>query len=248
MCFSMGNAIRMLKARIATLVELNVPDQEAKHTLRHAIELYIQERILAAEDAIVSKVVANMEDGENVLTYGHSRLVQLSLQKAHAKGRKFEVTILDDPWDPSGEELAKVLRDDGITVNYFPDTSIGNDIKNISKLLVGAEAMFANGAIYARAGTRQLALEAKDAKIPVITLLETVNCDRERFSVDTMTHNEIDPEASTEGMFRLLFDTTPGKDISAIVTESEEANARGSSSSILSVLKRLDQRHENLVF
>ncbi|CAN8095380.1 unnamed protein product [Discula destructiva] len=245
MCFSMGNAIRMLKAKIANLIELNVPDEEARRTLRQVIEMYIQERILGAEDAIVSKAVTIIEDGENILTYGHARLVQLSLQKAHTEGRTFEVTILDDPWDPSGEELAKILRDGGIKVNYYPDTNIGTNIKNVSKLMLGAEAMFANGTLYAPAGTRQLALEAKEADIPVVALLETVNCDRERVSVDTMTHNEIDPEACTDGLFRLLFDTTPGRDISIVVTESEEANASGSSSAILSALKRLDDRHAN---
>lgn len=245
MCFSMGNAIRMLKARIATLVELNVPDEEAKVSLQSAIEMFILERILSAEDAIVEKTVEIIEDGENILVYGHSRLVQLSLQKAHVEGRKFEVTVVDDPWDPSGEELAKILRNDGIMVNYFPDTSIGNNIDNITKFLIGAEAMFANGYLYAAAGTRQLVLEAKEAGIPVTALLETINCDRERVSVDTMTHNEIDPEACTDGLFRLLFDTTPGKDIFMVVTEDAEANASGTSSAILPVLKRLDERFAN---
>lgn len=245
MCFSMGNAIRMLKARIATLVELNKPDEEAKQNLRAAIDMFIQERIRDAEDAIVSKAVINIDDGENVLTYGHARLVQLSLQMAHAEGRKFQVTILDDPWDASGANLAEILHNDGLTVNYYPDTNIGSHIENMSKLLLGAEAMFANGSIYAPAGTRQLIMDAKNADIPVVTLIETVNCDRERVSVDTMAHNEIDPEACTDGLFRLLFDTTPGKDI-FIVTESEEANVSGTSSAMLPALKRIDERQANL--
>lgn len=245
MCFSMGNAIRMLKARIAALIELNVPDEEAKRSLHAAIEVLISERIDLAQAAIVEKTVKIIEDGENILTYGHARLVQLSLQKAHAEGRKFEVTVVDDPWDPSGEELAKILRNDGITVNYFPDTSIGNNIDQITKFLIGAEAMFANGYLYAAAGTRQLVLEANMAEIPVTALLETINCDRERVSVDTMTHNEIDPEACTADLFRLLFDTTPGKDIFMVMTEDAEANASGTSSSILPVLKRLDERFLN---
>lgn len=245
MCFSMGNAIRMLKARIAALVEVNAPEEEAKRSLKAAIEMFIMERILGAEEAIVEKTVDIIKNGENILTYGHARLVQLSLQRAHADGRKFEVTVVDDPWDPSGKELAKILRKDGIKVSYFPDTSIGNNIDNITKFLLGAEAMFANGYLYAAAGTRQLVLEAKEAEIPVTALIETINCDRERVSVDTMTHNEIDPEACTDGVFRLLFDTTPGKDIFMVVTEDAEADADGTSSAILPVLKRIDERFTN---
>lgn len=244
----MGNAIRMLKAKIANLVELNVPDEEAKKTLRSAIELFIQERILYAEDAIVSKAVSLIEDDETILTYGHARLVRLSLQRAHAGGRKFKVTVVDDAADDaldcSGRELAKVLRDEGIEVTYQPQLfGIDSHIKSVSKVLIGAEAMFANGSIYAPAGTAEIAEAAKHSDVPVVALLETVNCDRERVSAGTLMYNEIDPEALEADSFRLLFDTTPGKHISVVVTESEEANASGSTSAILSALKRLDERH-----
>lgn len=250
MCFSMGNAIRMLKAKIANLVELNVPDEEAKKTLQTAIELFIQERILYAEDAIISKAASIIEDDETILTYGHSRLVRLSLQKAHTAGRKFRIIIVDDAVDDapdcSGKELAKVLHDDGINVTYQPQLfGIDSHIKSISKVLLGAEAMFANGSIYAPAGTSEIAEAAKNGDVPVVVLLETVNCDRERVSAGTLTYNEIDPEAFEADSFRLLFDTTPEKHISIVVTESEEANASGSTSAILSALKRLDERHVN---
>lgn len=240
----------MLKAKIANLVELNVPDEEAKKTLRLAIELFIQERILYAEDAIISKAVSIIEDDETILTYGHARLVRLSLQKSRAAGRKFKVTVVDDAVDDvpdcSGKDLAKILREDGIEVTYQPQLfGIDSHIKTVSKVLVGAEAMFANGSIYAPAGTADIAEAAKNGDVPVIALLETVNCDRERVSAGTLAYNEIDPEASEADSFRLLFDTTPGRHISTVVTESEEANATGSTSAILSALKRLDDRHVN---
>ncbi|PSS00770.1 hypothetical protein BD289DRAFT_450121 [Coniella lustricola] len=246
MCFSMGNAIRMLKANIAKLVELNASEEESKESLCQAIEQLVQERVLYAEDAIPSKALSVLEDGDIILTYGNTRLVRITLQRAWAAGRKFEVVVVDDPFDRSGQELAKILRNDGIRVRYYPNLSgISINVRRASKVLLGAEAMFANGSLYAPAGTSDVAMASKDARVPVISLLETVNCDRERVSVDSLTYNEIDPEQCTTDHFRLLFDVTKDKYMSMVITESEEANASGSSSALLSVLKKIDERTTN---
>ncbi|KAF3770961.1 nagb/rpia/CoA transferase-like protein, partial [Cryphonectria parasitica EP155] len=243
MCFSMGNAIRMLKARIAKLVDINASEEQSKISLCQAIEQFIQERVLYAEDAIPSKAVSLIEDGETILTYGNPRLVRITLQRAWTAGRKFEVIVFDDPFDRSGQELAKILRNDGIRVHYYPSLSgISIHVRRASKVFLGGEAMFANGSLYAMAGTSDIAMAAKDADVPVVSLLETVNCDRERVSVDSLTYNEIDPDQCTTDHFRLLFDVTKDKYLSMVVTESEEANASGSTSAILAVLKKLDER------
>lgn len=233
----------MLKSKINTLVENNTSDEESKETLIQAIQTFLQERVLYAEVAIAKKATTLIHDGDRILTYGHPRLVRLALQRAWAEGRQFEVAIVDDPFDRAGQELAKILRQDGINIHYYPSLAgISMNIRRVSKVILGAEAMFANGSLYAQAGTADLALAAKDADIPVIALLETVNCDRERVSVDSLTYNEIDPEKCAAGSFRLLFDTTRDRYISMVVTESEEAEASGSTSAILSILKKLDEK------
>lgn len=243
MSFSMGNAIRMIKAKIAYLVELNKSDFESKAALCEAIELFLQERIIYAERSIVRNQARSIADGETILTYGNPRLVQKSLRQAWAEGRRFEVAIVDDPHDRSGQELAKVLRNDGIRVYYFPNLSgISQHVQDVTRVLLGAEAMFANGSVYAPAGTADIALAATDAERLVTVLLETVNCERERVSVDSLTYNEIDPERCTADSFRLLFDTTRDKYISSVITEVDDTNASSKSSSILSALKLLDER------
>lgn len=243
MCFSMGNAIRMIKAKIANLVELNKSDIESKTALSEAIGVFLQERIIYAEKSIARKMTSLIDDGDILLTYGNPRLVRLSLQRAWAEGRKFEVAIVDDPFDPAGQELAKVLRNHGIRVYYYPNLSgINMHVRRVTKVFLGAEAMFANGSLYAQAGTADIAMAAKDAEVPVTALLETVNCDRERVSVDSLTYNEIDPDQCTADSFRLLFDTTRDRYISMVVTESEDTDASGSTSAILSILKKLDER------
>lgn len=242
MSFAMGNAVRMVKAKIAKL-DLDQSDDDSKKSLCAAIDLFVQERILYAEEAITTKAASMIQDGDCILTYGNQRLVRLALREALSLGRQFEVAVVDDPFEKSGQDLAKTLRNDDVRVFYYPSLAgIGFNVKRASRVLLGAEAMFANGSLYGIAGTADIALVAKDAGVPVVALLETVNCDRDRVSVDSLTYNEVDPEHSTAESFRLLFDVTRDKYVSVVVTESEEANASGSTSAILPVLRKLDER------
>ncbi|KUI52638.1 putative translation initiation factor eIF-2B subunit delta [Cytospora mali] len=242
MSFSMGNAIRMLKSRIAKL-DLDQSDENSREQLCQAIDLFIQERIFYAEDSIISKATSMISDGDTILTYGHQRLVRKALLAAKTKGSKFEVAIVDDPFERSGQELAKMLRSAGLRVYYYPSLAgLSINVRRASKIFLGAEAMFANGSLYGPAGTCDIAIAARDAEVPVIALLETVNFDRDRVSVDSLTYNEIDPERNTAESLRLLFDTTRDKYVSIVVTESEEGNAAGATSAILPVLRKMDER------
>ncbi|KAI7785551.1 translation initiation factor eIF-2B subunit delta [Diaporthe eres] len=242
MCFAMGNAIRMLKSKIAKL-ELDQSDEASKEQLCDAIDLFIQERILYAEDSIVSKAASMIADGETIFTYGHHKLVRKALKTARAQGRTFEVAVLDDPFERSGQELAKILRNDGMRVYYYPSLAgLSINLKRASKVLLGAEAMFANGSLYGPAGTCDIAISANDADVAVVALLETVNFDRDRVSADSLTYNEIDPERYSAESLRLLFDATKDKYITAVVTESEEGNATASTSAMLPVLRKMDER------
>lgn len=242
MSFSMGNAIRMLKSRIAKL-DLDQSDEDSREQLCQAIDLFIQERIFYAEDSIIAKATTMISDGDTILTYGHQRLVRKTLLAAKSAGSKFEVAIIDDPFERSGQELAKVLRSGGVRVYYYPSLAgLSINVRRASKIFLGAEAMFANGSLYGPAGTCDIAIAARDAEVPVIALLETVNFDRDRVSVDSLTYNEIDPDHNTAESLRLLFDTTRDKYVSIVVTESEDGNAAGSTTAILPVLRKMDER------
>ncbi|KXH40346.1 initiation factor 2 subunit family protein [Colletotrichum salicis] len=219
MCFSMGNAVRWLKLQVSK-IDIDLPDFEAKKLLRESVDNFIRERITLADFVIVKTAADNIADGEVVLTYAHHPLVERALRQAHADGKRFSVTVVDDPFESTGRDLAKRLRTlQGIEVAYSPDLSAMRDhLRDTSRVLVGAEAMFSNGAMYARAGTSDIAIVAADQGIRVMALSETINF-TERVAMDSLTYNEIDPEQNTEEAFRLLFDTTRDRHISVVVTE-----------------------------
>lgn len=215
----MGNGIRMLKTQV-TKLDHDLPEEDAKKELCEAIEIFIQERVIFAELVIAKNAAKYIESDEIILTYGNQRLVRKAIQQAWADGRRFQVAIVDDPYDQGGQELGEILQEDGMRVHYYPNLAgLNMMVKLSSKVMLGAEAIFSNGSIYGPAGTCDIAMIAKDHGIRVDTLCETVNCDKDRLAIDSLTYNEIDPERQTAESFRLLFDTTPDKYVSSVVTE-----------------------------
>ncbi|KAG6000691.1 hypothetical protein E4U21_005105 [Claviceps maximensis] len=224
MCFSMGNAIRWLKMQISK-IDIDLPDAAAKKMLCESIDNFIHERIVLADFVIVKTAADRISNDEVVLTYAHHKLTERALLQAKADGKRFQVILVDDPFERVGIEHAKRLTAAGIPVTYVSDLgALRTNLQDATIVLAAAEAMFSNGSMYARAGTCDIATAANDMGILVVALSETVNF-TERVSIDSLTYNEIDPERSTDEGFRLLFDTTRDKYISVVITELGESSA-----------------------
>ncbi|KAG5927303.1 hypothetical protein E4U42_002362 [Claviceps africana] len=235
MCFSMGNAIRWLKLQVSK-IEIDLPDADAKKMLCRAIDNYIHERIVLADIVIVKRAANQIGNDEVVLTYAHHGLVERALLHAKADGKRFQVILVDDPFDRVGIEHAKRLTAAGIPVTYVSDLgALRTNLQDATLVLAAAEAMFSNGSMYARAGTCDIATLATDMGVLVVALSETVNF-TERVSIDSLTYNEIDPEQSTDEGFRLLFDTTRDKFISVVVTELGDSSAMA----VPAILRKLE--------
>lgn len=218
MCFSMGNAIRWLKLQVSK-IDMDATEEGAKRDLCQAIDTFIAERITLADEFITEAGAKHINNGDVVLTYGRSTIVERTLLFAHAAGTKFSVFVVDDPYERSGQQLAKTLSAEGIDVSYSGDFGgLANHVKKTTKVLVAAEAMFSNGALYARSGTCDVALAVNGLAKPIVVLCETINI-TERVATDSLTYNEIDPERCQAAAFRLLFDTTPDRYLHLLVTE-----------------------------
>ncbi|KAL7953737.1 hypothetical protein V8C34DRAFT_296215 [Trichoderma compactum] len=236
MCFSMGNAIRWLKLQISK-IDIDMADSDAKKLLCEAIDSFIHERITLADLVIVNTAADMIAQDDVILTYAHHHLVERALLKAKASGKRFKVILVDDPFERVGLAHVKKLAAAGIPVAYSPDFgALRTNLQESTTVLVAAEAMFSNGAMYARAGTCDVATAAFDLGMRVTSLCETINF-TERVSIDSLTYNEIDPERNTDEEFRLLFDTTRDKSISAVVTELGICSAK----SVPAILRKLEE-------
>lgn len=236
MCFAMGNAIRWLKMQISK-VDIDLPDNQVKRMLCDYIDSFISERITYADFVIVNSAVEMIEDDEIVITYAHHHLVEKVLLKAKSKGKHFSVLFVDDPNEPVGKAHAKSLGRAGVDCTYISDPGAAlSYIKDASRVLIAAEAMFSNGAMYARAGTCDLATAAAETGVRVVAMCETINF-TERVAIDSLTYNEMDPECNSDEGTRFLFDTTTEHFIDVVVTELGNA----SPTSVPAILRKLEE-------
>lgn len=242
---SMGAAIKKLRQTIAALPpETSAAD--AKAELREAIDAYVQERIVLP-GKVISKLGADkIRDGDVVVTFGTSDAVEAILKAAKVDGTDFRVVVLDAAPDHSGRDLLRSLHGAGVDTTYALLHAAPLLLKSAAKVFLGADALFSNGAVLARAGTAAVSLLAHAQNVPVLVCCESYKF-HDRVQLDSVANNELvdldppprrkatadDPppeEAAAGGddddddapkpvTRQIKYDVTPAKYVSAIISE-----------------------------
>ena len=186
---SMGNAIRYVKRQINNTPS-DYSDAEAKQHLHDLIDRYIEEHVELAGKAISEEAGKMIEDSDVILTYGFSSLVKRILLEAHAAGKKFRVVVLDAHPHCDGLELLRRLVAARIPTTYMLISAAPYIMPEVTKVLLGAHALLANGNVMSRVGASQVALVAKAHNVPVLVCCETYKfC--EKVQTDSVVFKEL---------------------------------------------------------
>lgn len=168
-----------------------------------------------------------IRDGDTVLTHCNSKAALGVIKAAHADGKKIKVYATESrPWR-QGLLTVRDLAAAGVPSTLIIDSAVRWIMKDIDVVVVGADTVCSNGALINKVGTSQVALAAREARVPFIVCAETY-----KFSPKTM-HGElveieerdasevIDPKLLPEGVGvrNPVFDATPPELIDSIVTE-----------------------------
>ncbi|XP_074317232.1 translation initiation factor eIF2B subunit delta-like [Silene latifolia] len=234
---SMGNAIRCLKTHIAKL-PISVTEWEAKSYLCSEIDNYITEKIIIANKVIVNHAATKIRDGDVLLTYGCSSVVEMVLIYAHELGKKFRVIIIDSRPKLEGQGLLRRLVTKGLRCTYTHINGASYIMHEVTRVFLGAAAIFSNGTVYSRIGTACVAMIAHSFRVPVLVCCEAYKF-HERVQLDSICANELgDPDAISKvrgrrgvnyldnwtskenlQLLNLLYDVTPSDYISMIITD-----------------------------
>ncbi|KAK8954068.1 hypothetical protein KSP39_PZI002904 [Platanthera zijinensis] len=234
---SMGNAIRFLKNRIAKL-QHDMPESEAKAQLISDIDHFIDEKIVIAGKVIVQHAVTKIKDGDVLLIYGYSSVVEMILLHAYEQGKQFRVVVVDSRPMLEGKILLRTLVTKGIRCTYTHINAISYIMHEVRCVFLGASSVLSNGTVYSRIGTASIAMVAHAFRVPVLICCETYKF-HERVQLDSICSNELgDPDviAKVSGkedfnhladwadhknlqLLNLLYDATPSDYVSMIVTE-----------------------------
>ena len=239
---SMINALRHIKWQL-TQLRIDISDTEARQQLQDAIDQYINEQIEKAAEAIGKAVSDKIADNDVILVYACSSLVLSALKVALDEKRKFRVVVVDSlPW-LEGREMLRRLVSMGVQCSYVHLSAASFVMRHVSKVLLGAHALLANGYVMSRAGSSQVALLAHEYNVPVLVCCETHKFS-ERVQTDSFVYNELgDPdeligsrragerEVERErplanwrdlpslSLLNLVYDVTPPDLVTAVVTE-----------------------------
>ncbi|XAO22011.1 hypothetical protein I312_100774 [Cryptococcus bacillisporus CA1280] len=137
-----------------------------KPLLIQAIEEVVGELETTHED-VAKGAREHIHSSEIILTMGHSRTVEAFLKQAY-KDRKFTVIIAESAPSYLGHSLASSLSPSGIPTLLIPDSSIHALLPRVTKVILGAHSVLANGGLFALSGSLACALAAKTHSKPVV--------------------------------------------------------------------------------
>lgn len=197
---SMGNAIRFLKARIAKIT-LAQTESEAKTSLCSDIDRYINERIVLADKVIVNHAVTKIRDGDVLLTYGSSSLIESIILHAHELRRQFRVVIVDSRPNLEGQQLLRRLVEKGLSCTYTHINGVSYIMHEVTRVFLGAASVLSNGTVYSTVGTASIAMVAHANHVPVLVCCESYKF-LERVQLDSICSNEL-------GMFAVCLSLCP---------------------------------------
>ncbi|CAK5262616.1 unnamed protein product [Mycena citricolor] len=243
MSVTMGNAIRQLKLEISSS-DINMPEQDAKDVLCQKIDDYIRDRIIIADEVIQDFANKKIKDGDVIVTFARSSVVEKVLLNAWKQGKRFSVIVVDSRPLSEGKGLLRALTsassrqswtlsDDSlvppqppIPCTYALLTALPSLIIEATTVILGAHSLQSNGAVYSRAGTALVAMMAKQHNVPVLVCCETYKFS-ETVMLDGFGKNELAPAhlgktlppTSNLEILNPLYDLTPPSCITAMVTE-----------------------------
>lgn len=230
-CVSMGNAFTFVKSAVASL-DREMPLEDAKVLLMDSMERYLVERLDVADQAMAEHAMTKLSEGDVVLTYGFSEAVAVLLTKAHqVQGLEdISVWVVDAGPHFAGKQMLQTLQEVGIQCGYVLLHSVSYVLPHVTKVFLGASALFSNGSVYATAGTACVALLATQdhsSNIPVLVCCETYKISN-KVQLESITHNELgNPDVLLTGSsgssnlkkLNILYDVTPSEYVTGIVTE-----------------------------
>jgi translation initiation factor 2B subunit (eIF-2B alpha/beta/delta family) len=217
------NIVNHLLGEISGRAAVGSLDILRKFTLS-TIDRVINES-LRAQAAIISYARDLIAEGDRIMTHSYSSTVIAFLGETASRLRGIEVIVTRSGPGRTGEEIARRLGESGIKVIFIDDTAAGLYVPVMSKLLLGADTVSADGVLNG-VGSYQVAVLAARHGVPVYVLADTLKFDmipgHREFDVEDRDGTELAAQATLAGTVTVRnphFDVTPLELITGIVTE-----------------------------
>jgi ribose 1,5-bisphosphate isomerase len=225
---SLPNAIRYVMFEVYKAKESGLKAEEVKARAVDACREFLR-RIREASIKIGEIGARRINDGDTIMTHCHSTAVLNVIKTAHKMGKNIKVIITETRPLYQGLITAEELEKNGIPFTLIIDSAARFLMKKVDKVIVGADAVAANGAVVNKIGTSIIALAAYEARALVFVAAETYKFSPETLAGELVKIEERGPEevvpASVFKHWKYgsvrnpSFDVTPPEYIDLIITE-----------------------------
>ncbi len=219
---SLPNAVRWVMRYKGETVD------EAKSSIKKLADEFITN----SENAVrkIGEIGARrVRDGDTIMTHCNSAAATSIMAAAHAQGKNINVIATESRPRMQGLITIKQLDSLGIKTSLIVDSAVRYFMKDVDIVVMGADAITANGSVINKIGTSQLALAAHEARKNVIIAAETYKFSprtllgelveiEERDISEVIAPEELD-EFPNVHVRNPAFDVTPREYIDLIVTE-----------------------------
>jgi len=225
---SLPNGIRYVMHRVHQSRKMHEKLDEIRSVAIQAGEEFIASSKTAIQR--IGHIGANrIRNGDVLLTHCNSSAVITILKTAWEQGKRIQVFVTETRPRFQGWITAKALGEVGIPVTLIPDGAVRFFMDKVDRVIVGADAVTANGAVVNKIGTSMIALAAHEARVRFFVAAETYKFSpetmigelvkiEERDTLEVLPSNEL-KKMPNVNVRNPSFDITPPEYIDIIITE-----------------------------
>jgi ribose 1,5-bisphosphate isomerase len=225
---SLPNGIRYVLWRLLQAKNTIEEVEDLKTCVINVADQFIKKSKVAIQK--IGEIGARrVNDGDVILTHCHSSAVIAVIKTAWNQGKKICVNCTETRPLFQGRITAQTLGQVGIPVTMIVDSAVRHFMNKIDKVIVGADAIAANGAVVNKIGTSMIALVAHEARTPFFVAAETYKFSPETVVGESIVLEERDfSEIISSKLLKTMknvsirnpsFDVTPANYVNLIITE-----------------------------
>jgi translation initiation factor 2B subunit (eIF-2B alpha/beta/delta family) len=130
-----------------------------------------ERRRLATETPRIARLAgARLPSRARVVTLSRSETVRRALAGTSGVRRPIAVAVLESRPGGEGRRMAHELRAIGLPARWVPDRAAPRAVAASDAVMIGADAIYGDGTVVHKVGTRRLAVAAGRAGVPVFVL------------------------------------------------------------------------------
>jgi len=218
---SLSNAVRYVTRDLSVKSDLEIL---RKSVVKRANE-FIENSIKAIQK--IGEIGAKrISDGDVLLTHCNSQSAISVIETAFRQGKNIKVFVTESRPRLQGHLTARALLKEKIPTTMIVDSAVRFIIKEVNKVIVGADSIAANGAVVNKIGTSQIALAAHEARVLFFVAAETYKFHPGTLVGQLVEIEERDPSEVVDlAKFPNLkvrnpsFDVTPPEYVDLLITE-----------------------------